>query len=161
MPIREITKDLDALTMTAVSTFAVPLDRVWQLWADPRLLERWWGPPDWPATFTAHDFTPGGRATYVMRGPDGDTAGGWWRFLAIEEPTRLEIEEGFADGDGTPDDSLPSTPFTVTFEEAAGVTTMTIVWRFPDLATVEQFTAMGMDEGLRSALAQIDGLLAQ
>ena len=30
----------------------------------------------------------------------------------------------------------------------------------PDLATVEQFTAMGMEEGLRGALAQIDGLLA-
>ncbi|MFN8077575.1 MAG: SRPBCC domain-containing protein [Kineosporiaceae bacterium] len=160
MPIRDITKDLDALTMTAVCEFAAPATRVWQVWADPRQLERWWGPPDWPATFTSHEFAAGGRATYVMHGPDGDTAGGWWRFVAVEAPTRIEIEEGFADADGTPDESMPVTPFTVTFVEVDGVTTMTITWRFPDLATVEQFTAMGMDSGIRSALAQVDDVLA-
>ena len=45
--------------------------RVWQLWADPRLLERWWGPPGFPATFEHHDLTPGGTITYFMSGPDG------------------------------------------------------------------------------------------
>lgn len=159
MPIREIVRDVEALTMTAVCEFAVPPARVWQLWADPRQLERWWGPPDWPATFVEHDFTVGGRAFYAMHGPDGDTAHARWRFLAITEPSGLEIEEGFAHADGSDDDSMPVSRLTVTIE-AGEVTIMTVTWHFTSLEVIEQFDAMGMDEGLRSALAQIDGLLA-
>ena len=42
--------DPQALTMTFVAEFAAPPARVWQVWEDPRQLERWWGPPTWPAT---------------------------------------------------------------------------------------------------------------
>jgi hypothetical protein len=37
---------------------------------------------------------------------------------------------------------------------------MTIVSRFGSAAEMEQLTAMGMDEGMREALGQIDGILA-
>ena len=45
MPLIEIKKNPAALTMTVVSEWAAPIDRVWLLWSDPRKLERWWGPP--------------------------------------------------------------------------------------------------------------------
>ena len=45
MPVVDITKDLDALTLTIVADFAAPVERVWQLYADPRQLEQVWGPP--------------------------------------------------------------------------------------------------------------------
>src|SRR3954452_11538029 len=35
--------------------------RVWNLWEDPRKLERWSGPPCYPATFTRYEFEPGGQ----------------------------------------------------------------------------------------------------
>ena len=44
-------KDLDALTLTIVAEFDADAARIWQVWEDPRQLERWWGPPTWPATF--------------------------------------------------------------------------------------------------------------
>jgi hypothetical protein len=31
--------------LVLVAEFDAPIERVWQLWADPRQLERWWGPP--------------------------------------------------------------------------------------------------------------------
>ena len=53
MTVTAVRKDPDALTMTLTAEFEASPERVWQLWADPRQLERWWGPPTYPATFTA------------------------------------------------------------------------------------------------------------
>ena len=73
--------DPQALTLTVTARFTAPPERVWSVFSDPRRLERWWGPPTWPATFVDHDFVPGGRANYYMTGPDGEKAHGWWQFL--------------------------------------------------------------------------------
>jgi uncharacterized protein YndB with AHSA1/START domain len=43
MTVTSVDKDFDSLTLTLVADFAVSPERVWQLWADPRKLERWWG----------------------------------------------------------------------------------------------------------------------
>ena len=83
------TKDTESLTLTLVTEFAAEPARVWQVWEDPRQLERWWGPPTWPATFATHDFTPGGRCHYFMTGPEGERAHGWWRFIAIDDDAPL------------------------------------------------------------------------
>ena len=47
--------------MTVTAEFAAPVERVWALYADPRRLERHWGPPGWPATFVQHELVPGAR----------------------------------------------------------------------------------------------------
>ncbi|HEY4396571.1 MAG TPA: SRPBCC domain-containing protein, partial [Acidimicrobiia bacterium] len=91
MSVTSVTKDFDDLSITLVAEFDAPIDRVWQLWADPRRLERWWGPPGFPATFETHDLTTGGEATYLMAGPDGDTHRGWWRFTSVDPPSGLEF----------------------------------------------------------------------
>ena len=74
MSVTDIHKDPEQLTMTVVTELDAPVDRAWQLWADPRKLERWWGPPTYPATFVDHDLTPGGRCSYYMTGPGGRPA---------------------------------------------------------------------------------------
>ncbi|MGB8382544.1 MAG: SRPBCC domain-containing protein, partial [Dermatophilaceae bacterium] len=71
MSVTSVDKNLDNLTLTLVADFDASADRVWQLWANPRLLESWWGPPTYPATVVAHDLTAGGNVTYFMTGPDG------------------------------------------------------------------------------------------
>ncbi len=86
MPVTDVQKDLDALTMTITAEFDAPADRLWQIWSDPRQLEQWWGPPSYPATFTDHDLTPGGRVAYYMTGPDGDQHHGWWKVEEVEPP---------------------------------------------------------------------------
>ena len=72
MTVTAVRKDPAALTLTVTAEFDASPERVWQLWADPRQLERWWGPPTYPATFTAHDLAPGSRVQYHMTGPTGD-----------------------------------------------------------------------------------------
>ena len=78
MTVTNVHKDPDALTMAITVELDATVERAWQLWADPRQLERWWGPPGYPATFVDHDLVGGGRVTYFMTSPEGEstTAGG-------------------------------------------------------------------------------------
>ena len=146
--------------MTVTAEFDAPVGRVWQMWADPRLLERWWGPPTYPATFTDHDLTPGGSATYSMTGPEGDQPRGWWKVTAVEAPRRLEFDDGFADEAGNPIADMPTMSVRVDLVERAGGTGMTIVSTFNSAEDMEQILAMGAEEGFKQALGQIDDLLA-
>lgn len=162
MTVTAIRKDPESLSMSVETEFAAPPERVWQLWADPRQLERWWGPPSYPATVTAHDIAPGGRVEYHMTGPDGDQPRGYWQILAADPPRSLAFRDGFAHADGTPDSDMPLTEARVTIEDiGGGRTRMTITSTFPDLAAMEQLVAMGMEQGLEEALAQIDAILAE
>lgn len=160
MSTTQITKDPTQLSMTVTAEYDVSPDRAWQLWADPRQLERWWGPPTYPATVDEHDLTPGGRVTYRMTGPEGDQHGGWWKVMEAEPPRLLLIEDGFADETGAPNPDLPTTVMRVEIVERTGGVTMSITSRFPSLEAMEQMIAMGMEEGIREAVGQIDDILA-
>src|SRR5699024_12249234 len=78
MPVTDISRDLDSLTLTITSRFAAPVERIWQIYADPRQLEKVWGPREYPATVVDHDLTPGGRVTYHMTGAEGDRHYAQW-----------------------------------------------------------------------------------
>lgn len=153
-------KDIQALTLTLVAEFNASVARVWQVWKDPRLLERWWGPPTWPATFERHDFVVGGQSRYYMTGPEGQKSRGWWTISAVNAPHRLEFDNGFADDDGEPLAAMAVTHVVVTIEAVGTGTRMTTVTTFADTEQLEKLLAMGMEEGMRLALGQIDGLLA-
>jgi uncharacterized protein YndB with AHSA1/START domain len=160
MPIVDIQKDTKALTMKVVAQFAAPVARVWAAYADPRQLERFWGPPQWPATFTRHDFSVGGRSEYHMNGPNGEKSRGFWEFLNIDEPRSFEVEDGFLGPDGKQAADMPTMRMRFTFEPHDGGTRMTTVTTFPSLEALEQLLNMGMEEGLKAAMGQIDGVLA-
>jgi uncharacterized protein YndB with AHSA1/START domain len=160
MTILGTTKDPDTLTFTITAEWPAPPSRVWQIWSDPRQLERWWGPPTWPATFEQHDVVVGGRSSYYMTGPEGEKARGWWQFVALDEPSRLEFEDGFSDESGTPDASMPTIQIRVDLEQAGPGTRMTITSRFSTADQMEQLVQMGMVEGITAAIGQIDELLA-
>ena len=160
MPLTEIQKDADTFTMKVVTEWNAPIASVWQLWADPRKLEAWWGPPTYPATVVEHNFTPGGKVSYFMTGPEGDQHHGWWQVIAVDEPNRLDLKDGFADDDGNPNEELPTVEFTATFAELpGGATQMLIESRYPSLEAMDQMIEMGMEEGLAAAIGQIDAIL--
>ena len=162
MTVTAVRKDPERLTMTLDAEFDASPERVWQLWADPRQLERWWGPPTYPATVTSHDLRPGGRVEYHMTGPDGDQPRGYWEVMEAEPPRRLVIRDGFADADGRTNSDMPLTEARVTIREmGGGRTRMSIESSFPDAAAMEQLLAMGMEQGLTEAVGQIDAILAE
>ena len=148
--------------MTMTSEFDAPVERIWQMWANPRLLERWWGPPTYPATVVEHDLTPGGKVTYYMTGPEGDRHAGWWRVIAVEAPHRIEVEDGFADVSGNPNPDMPTMLMTIEIRAGSGGrTVMTTETVFPSRESMEQLIEMGMEEGATQAAGQIDALLAE
>jgi uncharacterized protein YndB with AHSA1/START domain len=162
VPVTRIEKNPDALTMTVVADFDAPVERVWALWSDPRQIERWWGPPGYPATFLVHDLTPGGEVLYAMTGPEGDRHHGWWKVIAVDPPHGLEFEDGFADDAGEPVTDMPTMTVRMTLQARAdGGTTMTSVTTFPSVEAMQQILEMGAEEGFRAALGQIDDILAE
>jgi uncharacterized protein YndB with AHSA1/START domain len=162
MTVTAVRKDPEALTMTLTAEFDASPERVWELWADPRQLERWWGPPTYPATFTAHDLAPGSHVDYYMTGPTGDQPHGFWDILEADPPRRLVFLDGFAHEDGTPNDDFPRNEGRVTIEPIdAGRTRMSIDFHYSSTAAMERYLAMGMEEGLTQAAGQIDAILAE
>jgi len=159
MSVTSVVKDFDSLTFTLVADFDAPTERVWQLWADPRQLERWWGPPSHPATVEEHDLTPGGEVTYVMTGPDGTRSRGWWRVTSVDPPKSLEFIDGFADHDGTPI-AGPTTRVQVQLTEHDGGTRMVVRSVFDSLEQMEQLVNMGATEVFVQTVGQMDALLA-
>lgn len=160
MPITSVTTDPDTLTMTLVGDYPVPVERLWQAWADPRQIERFWGPPEWPATFTRHDMIVGGRTNYVMTGPDGQTSAGYWIMTSIDPGRSLEMIDGFAGPDGEPNGDMPSMTMRMQFEPTEGGSRLVAVTTFPDLASMEQLVEMGMVEGSTAAFGQMDDVVA-
>ncbi len=160
MPVKQIVKDPEALTLTVVADLAAPVERAWQLLADPRQLERWWGPPMYPATVVEHDLTPGGRVLYYMTGPEGDQPHGWWRVLSVDPPRQLEVEDGFGDANWNPSADMPSMHMRFSLEATPAGTRMISVTTFPSVEAMEQLLAMGMEEGIRAAAGQMDAVLA-
>ena len=162
MTVTAVNKDPQNLTLTLDAEFEASPDRVWELWADPRQLERWWGPPTYPATVTSHDLREGGRVEYHMTGPTGDQPHGYWEIVAAQPPNRLSFRDGFADADGRPNTDMPMNDVHVTIAELGdGRTRMSIQSVFPDTAAMEQVLAMGMEQGLTQAVGQIDAILAE
>lgn len=160
MPVTTVARDTEALTLTVVADFCAGVQRLWDAYVDPRQLERFWGPPSWPATFTRHDAATGGRSAYTMTGPDGDSHGGYWEWLSVDPLKSFEVLDGFATADGTPDPALPSARMRFVFEDTDAGSRVTTTSYFSSLADLEQLLGMGMEEGMREAMGQMDEVLA-
>ncbi len=156
MPLTAITKDAATLTLTVVGDYFVPHKRLWEAFADPRQLERFWGPPTFPATFTRHDFRVGGRAEYFLSGPNGERWSGSWKFTVVNPISSFEAQDG---EDNTEDENMPASMI-FTFQATPTGSRMTCITRFSSIEAMEQ-TTPGMEEGLRAAIPQLDVVLAQ
>lgn len=160
MPVTNITTDPEALTMTVTAEFAAPVDRLWSAFTNPRQLERFWGPPGWPATFTEFDLTVGGKAQYRMNGPKGEHPAGSWEFLAIDGPRGFEVLDSFVDADGQPLEGFPAMRMTFSFESTDEGSRMVNRSYFDSVEALEQVVGMGAVEGTRMAMDQLDLVLA-
>ncbi len=161
MPVTDVTHDLENRTLTITADFAAPAQRVWEVYADPRQLERVWGPPECPATFVDHSMTPGSRSTYFMSGPQGEKYYGFWDITGVEGPHGFTFNDGFAiDETFTANPELPVSANVFSFSEAEGTTRATFVATYASAEALQQVLAMGVVEGASGAINQIDALLA-
>lgn len=159
MPVTEVVTDPEALTLTVIADFTVPVRRLWDAYVDPRQLERFWGPPEYPATFLRHDAEPGGLSQYYMTGPEGEHYHGYWKWVAVDAPGSFEVRDGFAHDDGTPNTELPEGRMVLDFAETALGSRVTITSYFESTEDMEQILAMGQAEGMREAMGQMDAVV--
>jgi uncharacterized protein YndB with AHSA1/START domain len=160
MTVISVEKDFESLSLTLVAQFEAPIERVWQLWADPRNLERWWGPPEYPAAVDRHDLAAGGEVAYSMTGPDGETTHGLWRVTSVDPPTSLAFTDGFADETGALNPDTPTAAVRMRLTEQDGGTRMELRFAFDSSVDMRQWDRWGAFEGIPQAVGQIDALLA-
>jgi uncharacterized protein YndB with AHSA1/START domain len=154
-----VEKDVENRSLLLVAEFEATIERVWQLWADPRQLERWWGPPSHPATVEKHDLEPGGEVTYFMTGPEGQTSRGWWRVTSVDPPGSLDFVDGFAHEDGTAT-AGPTTAVQVRLVELAGRTRMELRFAFASPEHMERLERIGAFDVFPQSVGQMDAVLA-
>lgn len=159
MPVISVTTDPEALTMTLVAEFAAPVRRLWRAFTDPDQLNRFWGPPGWPASFTDFDMTPGGRARYAMMSPQGEVSTGGWEFTAVDEEHRFEVLDSFLNGDGEVLEGTPTMRVEFLFEPIDQGSRLTNITYFDSLEALEQIVAFGAVEGSTLAINQLDAVL--
>jgi uncharacterized protein YndB with AHSA1/START domain len=110
--------------------YDAPVDAVWQAWAQPGQIAQWWGPRGFTLSTHAKALQPGGQWRYTMHGPDGTDYPNVATYHVVEPQRRLVYDHGATDG--TP----PLFQVEATFAEAAGRTTLELVFTFasPELA---------------------------
>ena len=161
MPVTDVTHDLDTRTLTIVAEFAAPAARIWQVYADPRQLEKVFGPPTYPATFVDHDLTPGGTAHYFMTSPEGEKYDGWWKVTAVDEPRSFAFEDGFARRQLHAGGRTCRCRRTCTLRGDDAGTRATYMSTYDSAEALQKVLDMGVIEGASSAIEQIDDVIAE
>jgi uncharacterized protein YndB with AHSA1/START domain len=161
MSVTSVEKDTSALTMTITADLDATVERAWQLWADPRQFERWWGPGGYATTVVDHDLCTGGRIAFFMSGEEGDRHDSTWEVVTADPPRHLELRDADVDDDGRPNDGNAMTLMVITFAERdGGGAVMAVRTHFDSEAGMELVLAGGVEEGMRMVLDQMDAVLA-
>lgn len=98
--------------------FDAPLNLVWDAWADPEQVAKWWGPRGFTITTESKDFRVGGTWKYVMHGPDGKDYPNLTKYLEIEPHKKMVYDHGATET------TEPMFRVTVLFSESNGKTKM-------------------------------------
>jgi uncharacterized protein YndB with AHSA1/START domain len=159
MPTPQVQQDFANSRIVITAGFDASLEQVWTLWSDPRRLEKWWGPPGYPATVEVHELVPDGRVSYFMTGPDGQRYSGAWRVESVNAPAHLVVVDEFVDDEGRVLTDLPQTRMTVEIVASADGTAMALTSSFQDPESMQQIIDMGAIEGMVAAMSQIEDVL--
>ncbi|HUJ44413.1 MAG TPA: SRPBCC domain-containing protein [Opitutaceae bacterium] len=143
-----------------------PRELVWQAWADPVHMARWWGPRAFTNPVCEMDVRPGGAYRIVMRSPEGVDYPIKGVFREVTEPGRLVLTMDASEHPDAWHDMInPSRRKgenaagmllqTVTFEDLDGQTRLTIGTRFESIAIRDAMVRMGMNEGWSQSLERL------
>lgn len=154
----EVQEQDNVITLT--KTFKAPKELVFSMFQNPDV-QQWWGPITYPVKVSNQDFTVGGSWHYCMVGPDGEEAWGKAFYEEIDEPNKIVLRDYFSNAEGEVDESLPSGLSTIIFDEQNGETTLTLRGEYQSSDEVKKLIEMGMVEGFRDTLQQLEMLLAK
>ena len=151
--------------------FQAPRELVFAAWTEPKHISQWWGPRMFTAPVCEMDLRPGGKYCLIMRGPDGLELPCRGVYGEIVSPSRLvmimdhsDLPEQWHDFVNPQRDKSKGRPaylahITITFEEEAGKTRMTLRSRFESAEVRNMFLKLRMEEGWSSSLEKLSDLL--
>jgi len=146
--------------------FDAPRDLMFKLWTEREHLMRWWGPKGCEIVSCKNDLRVGGVMHYAMRWTEGMVMWGRWIYREIVKPAKLVFLNSFSDEhEGlTVHPMAPDWPretlSTITFEERAGKTLVTVKWQPWDATEKEKKTFAdrrdSMHEGWTGTLDRLE-----
>lgn len=137
----------------ATRTFDAPAHIVFQAWSRPELFKQWWVPKSAGLSLLSceMDVRTGGKYRLVFRHPATEQPMAFFGTYTDVTPNQRIV--------WTNEESDQGAVTTVTFEENAGRTRVTLHELYPTQAALDEALA-GSAEGLPEQFAQLDELLA-
>ncbi|MHB8717759.1 MAG: SRPBCC family protein [Candidatus Dormibacteria bacterium] len=132
--------------------FDAPRHMVWRAYTEPELVARWWHAKRGTVQSIDIDLRVGGTWRYVMAANAGFEVAFSGEYREVVEEERIVSTEVF---EGMP--SAPATS-TVTFEDADGGTTLSILVHHLTPANRDAHLQSGMEPGLQDALDLLEDL---
>jgi uncharacterized protein YndB with AHSA1/START domain len=133
--------------------FDAPRDLVYKAWTTPELVRRWWAGRRGEVTLIEMDLRVGGSWRYVLVSNGMEVAfhGEYREIVPNERIVSTEVFEGLPDN---PEDHEAVN--TVTFTEAEGRTTLTLLTQLRSKADRDAILASGMEVGLQEQMEIIE-----
>jgi uncharacterized protein YndB with AHSA1/START domain len=126
---------------------------VFDAFAKPELLKRWFGPRGWSLDTCEVDQKVGGGFRFILNGPDGKKLGMRGIYREIAAPERSVHVESY---DDYPGESLVTSAFT----EDNGKTTLTVTVEYPSPEVRDIVLKSGMEHGAAETYDKLAEMLA-
>jgi uncharacterized protein YndB with AHSA1/START domain len=158
----DFTVDKATATIHVTREFAADQDLIWDAFTKAEILDRWMGPKPWRVQTKEMDFREGGRWLYSMIGPDNAPATRYSlaEYVEIRPKTSFTTKNSFADENGNPVNSGFTFSITkYTFKPGVEKTTVQMAKKMASLAELEQFVALGYEQGTAAGMKNLDEIL--
>jgi uncharacterized protein YndB with AHSA1/START domain len=135
--------------------FDAPKHLVYRAYTTPELVKRWWGGRRGEVTVAEIDLRVGGRWRYVLAANEGFEVafnGVFREIVPNERLVNTEVYEAMPENEAL---------VTVTFEEADGRTTMTMLTEMPSKESRDGLVESGMEGGLQEGLDLIEEIAVE
>ena len=116
----DLSPEEQSRTVVSSRIIDAPVDDVFDAYANPEKIIRWWGPGGFTLMNESIDLKEGGHWRFVFTGPDGTIFKNHLVFLKIERPHLFIVDHL----------SGPKYRGAVTFEDMTDKTRVTMYWTF-------------------------------
>ena len=141
-------------------SFKAPIELVWQVWEDPELVKRWWGPKNFTSPFANIDLRVGGKSIVSMQAPKelgGQIYFSLWQYTKIEYLKTIEFIQSLCDelgnkinpeSVGMPADFPIDIKTVVTFSKTTDTQTKMTVTEYANFGTISNFAQIGLEQSI-------------
>lgn len=148
-------RSIEPVVLTRV--FPAPRAIVFKAWSSAEHMKRWFSPEGFTVPEAEIDFRPGGTCAICMRSPDGQDFWSRGEYVEISPPDGLVFTLAMMDA-GEPKFTAHTT---VTFEEDAGGTRMTVHQAYVVHDPAFLAAVQGAPEGWRTTLDRLEREVAR